>query len=74
MLNPKILRTINGQCFNVFLSYVKAANKVLVKLAMFLTMLSIHLKLMRKHLRKTLPLDTKTMDMNLDTTVKALGI
>ena len=57
------------QC--VFIIYVKAADKVSVKIVMFLTMPSIHLKLMRKHLRKTLPLDTKTMDMNLDTNVKA---
>lgn len=59
------------QC--VFIIYVKAANKVSVKIVMFLTMPSIHLKLMRKHLRKTLPLDTKTMDMNLDKTIKASG-
>ena len=57
------------QC--VFITYVKAANKILVKIVMFLTMPSIHLKLMRKHLRKTLPLDAKTMDINLDTNIKA---
>ena len=29
---------------------------------------------MRKHLRKTLPLDTKTMDINLDKIIKTPGV